>query len=207
MDLSSLVSAVKQMALDLGRVPKRDEFTAVYCTRDYIEKVAGGWTKLLQLADLYTPPGLKKPVIDEMPSLAKPPRKLWIDIETAPVCARVWGLYDQNIGLNQIVEDWFILSFAASLDGEVHYLDQRHAKPLNDDSMLLVAIHHLLCQADIVYSWYGESFDLKKINARFLKHGMSPPTSYRSVDGLKIARKNLTLAAAIWLCASSSVIN
>lgn len=59
MDLHQLVSALKEMATELGRVPKREEFTSVHCSRDYIAKVAGGWTELLQAADLYNPPGLK----------------------------------------------------------------------------------------------------------------------------------------------------
>lgn len=35
------------------------------------------------------------------------------DIETAPILASVWRIWDQNIGLNQIKADWHLLSFAA----------------------------------------------------------------------------------------------
>ena len=33
------------------------------------------------------------------------PKILIVDIETAPIVAQVWGLFDQNVGLNQIAQD------------------------------------------------------------------------------------------------------
>ena len=36
-----------------------------------------------------------------------------IDIETAPIVAHVWRLFDNNVGLNQIEQDWSILSYTA----------------------------------------------------------------------------------------------
>jgi hypothetical protein len=41
------------------------------------------------------------------------PRIVTLDIETAPIQSFHWGLFDQNIGLNQVACDWSILSFAA----------------------------------------------------------------------------------------------
>ena len=60
------------------------------------------------------------------------PRILLIDIETAPLLSYTWGTWDQNIGLNQIEQDTYILSWAAKwYDGSgVMYKDQRNAKDL-----------------------------------------------------------------------------
>lgn len=125
------------------------------------------------------------------------PRILFIDIETAPMLAYVWGLFDQNVGLNQIHSDWYIISFAAKWADEkkVMYADQSRAKNIENDKKLLEQIWKLLDEADIVVGQNVKSFDRKKINARFLAHGMSPPSSYRIIDTLLIARKNFALSS------------
>ena len=46
------------------------------------------------------------------------PRILMIDIETAPIQAYVWGIWDQNVGINQIIEPGYTLCFAAKWVGE-----------------------------------------------------------------------------------------
>jgi hypothetical protein len=48
----------------------------------------------------------------------KGPKVLFIDIETAPILARVWNIWEENIGLNQIEMDWSILAFAAKWLGD-----------------------------------------------------------------------------------------
>ena len=47
----------------------------------------------------------------------------------------------------------------------------------------------LLDEADIVLTQNGKKFDSKKVNARFILNGMQPPSHYRHVDTLIIARK------------------
>ena len=43
----------------------------------------------------------------------KKPRILLLDIESAPTMAAVWRLWKENIGLEQINNDWFIMSYSA----------------------------------------------------------------------------------------------
>ena len=38
---------------------------------------------------------------------------LIIDIETSPIMGKVWSLWKQNVSLDQIEEDWYIMSYAA----------------------------------------------------------------------------------------------
>jgi uncharacterized protein YprB with RNaseH-like and TPR domain len=115
---------------------------------------------------------------------------LFFDIETAPILAHVWGLFDQNVALNQIHTDWQVLSWSAKWLGsdEVMYADQRGNKKLNDKK-LLASIWKLLDEADIVCTQNGKKFDVKKLNARFLIHGFQPPSSYKHIDTLVLARK------------------
>ena len=123
----------------------------------------------------------------------KGPRVLVFDVETAPILANVWGLWDQNIGLNQIKQDWHLLSWAARwLDdpiGQVMYRDQRKAKDISNDKELLKPLWDLLDEADVVVTQNGNSFDIKKLNARFVANNMQPPSSYKCVDTLLIAKK------------------
>lgn len=117
------------------------------------------------------------------------PKVLLLDIETAPIVAHVWGLWDQNVGLNQIKSDWHLLSWSAKWLNEkpVMYKDQRSAKNIEDDSDLLKSIWKLLNEADVIITQNGKSFDQKKLNARFILNGMKPPSSYRHIDTKRIA--------------------
>ena len=127
-----------------------------------------------------------------MTKLAKP-RVLLIDIETAPITAYVWGLWDNNVPLNMVKSDWFILSWSAKWLGDAPsktmYQDQRNAKNIEDDSKLLKEIWNLLDQADIIVTQNGKKFDIRKLNTRFILHGFQPPSSFKHVDTLQLAKK------------------
>lgn len=125
------------------------------------------------------------------------PKILFVDIETAPMLGYVWGLFDQNIGLNQIHSDWHILSWAARWQGEskMHYMDQRNAKDIENEKTILEGIWKLLDDADIVVGHNSKRFDVKKLNARFLVHGMQPPSPFRQIDTLSIAKKNFAMTS------------
>jgi DNA polymerase III epsilon subunit-like protein len=120
------------------------------------------------------------------------PRVLLLDIETAPVLGYVWSLWDQNVGLNQVKSDWYILAWAAKWLGDppskIMYRDQRKAKNVEDDSAILKDIWKLMDEADIIITQNGKAFDAKKLNARFVIHGMQPPSSYKHIDTKQIAK-------------------
>lgn len=117
---------------------------------------------------------------------------LLFDIETAPIRAHVWGLWENNVGLNQIESDWHLLSWAAKWLGKskVMYQDQRKATDIEDDLKLLKGIWDLLDEADIVITQNGKQFDSKKLNARFVIQGMQPPSSYKHIDTRQLAKKH-----------------
>lgn len=119
------------------------------------------------------------------------PRILLLDIETSPIIAYAWGLFDINIGLNQIKEDWNILSFSAKWLGEkkMHYYDLRNSK-VTDDRKLLKPLLKLLNEADIVVTQNGKRFDIRKINARLIINNMPCPSPFRQIDTLTLAKKH-----------------
>lgn len=125
------------------------------------------------------------------------PKILVFDIETAPIIAHVWSIWEQNVGLNQIDSDWHVLSWAAKWFGnrEVMYMDQSTAKNIEDDAKLLKGIWKLLDEADIVITQNGRSFDQKKLNARFILNGFQPPSHYKHIDTKQIASKHFAFTS------------
>lgn len=124
----------------------------------------------------------------------KGPKVLLLDIETAPMLAYVWGLWDQNVALNQVHSDWYVLSWSAKWlsdpPSKIMYMDQRNAKDIEDDTRILKGLWKLLNDADILITQNGKSFDIKKLNARFVFHGFQPPSPSKHIDTLRIAKKH-----------------
>lgn len=118
-------------------------------------------------------------------------RVLVLDIETAPLLVYVWNLKDQYVGLNQMVQDSHIMAWSAKWLGasasSIRYYDQRNLKA-GDDLPILRPLWKMLNEADIVLTQNGKAFDAKKINARFMLHGMKPPKPYKHLDTYLIAR-------------------
>jgi DNA polymerase elongation subunit (family B) len=117
---------------------------------------------------------------------------LYLDIENSPNLSYTWGKYDQDV--IDFKQEWYIMSFAYKWDGEkvrVAALPDYKAykKDRTDDAELVEDLWHLLDEADVVIGHNVDRFDLRKINTRFLAHGLTLPSSYKTVDTLKVARK------------------
>jgi DNA polymerase elongation subunit (family B) len=125
------------------------------------------------------------------------PRVLFLDIETKPAKAFVWQQFENDVPLEMLIEDGAILSFCAKWAGEpeskVIYMDQRgKEKNLMNDKKLMQALWKLLDEADIVVAHNGNRFDIPKINARFIAHGLGAPSVYKKIDTLTLARSNFS---------------
>jgi DNA polymerase elongation subunit (family B) len=117
---------------------------------------------------------------------------LILDIETSPLRAFVWRLWDQNISLDGIISDWFMLSWAAKWLGE----EEAYSAVLTpvevmeeNDLRIVRRLRTLIDEADIVVAHHGDKFDMPKIRSRFLVHGMTPPSPYKQIDTKKIASR------------------
>ncbi len=111
-------------------------------------------------------------------------RILLLDIETSPNSAFVWGLWNQNISIDKIIDSSEVLCWAAKWLGEKHVLqfDKRAPGMLN-------AMHNLLEEADAVVTYNGNSFDLPVLNKEFLSNDFNPPAPYKSIDLCKVVQK------------------
>lgn len=111
---------------------------------------------------------------------------LLLDIESSPNVAHVWGIWQQNVGLNQLMESSYVLCWAAKWLGEDEVMfDSVHvSKP----KAMLKRIHNLISEADAVIHYNGTKFDMPTLNKEFLLHSMNPPAPYQQIDLLKQVR-------------------
>ena len=127
------------------------------------------------------------------------PKIVTLDIETAPNESYHWGLWDQNIGLEQIRVEWTILSFSAKWLGkkDVQYLDAggRGASKVRDDKALLTELWKILDEADIVVAQNGQAFDIKKINARLIMSGFKPYSPIKIIDTMLVAKRHFSFTS------------
>jgi DNA polymerase elongation subunit (family B) len=114
-------------------------------------------------------------------------KTLFLDIETAPNRAYVWGLFDQNISHDQVEQSSYILCWTAKWYGKkpVYFEsaeDQSHKS-------VLKPIHQLLDEADVVIHFNGTKFDIPILNREFVKHGFTPPSPYKQLDLYRVVRR------------------
>lgn len=122
-------------------------------------------------------------------------RILTLDIETAPMIGFVWKLWKENVGLNQLIGNSYIIGFAAKWYGEkeIIYDDLRSDGGKENDKRLVKKLAALLEEADAVVAHNGRDFDLRVVQARMFHYDMDPPSSYRTIDTKLIAVRNFRL--------------
>ncbi|BCO56127.1 hypothetical protein MINTM005_13710 [Mycobacterium intracellulare] len=118
------------------------------------------------------------------------PKILTLDIETQPATAEVWSLWDQNIGIQQIVEPSSVLCFAAKWE---HQKQVQFFAEWDGRGIMLDAAHELLDEADYVVTWNGRKFDIPHLMGEFLLTKRTPPSPHRDIDLFLVAKKNFNL--------------
>lgn len=118
------------------------------------------------------------------------------DIETSPNLGFIWGKYEQDV--IEYVSEWHMLCFAYRWLGE----NKTHVVALPDfglykkdpsnDLELIKVLYSLFDEADVLIAHNGDRFDQKKSQARFIYHGMTPPSPYKQVDTLKVAKQHFS---------------
>jgi hypothetical protein len=117
---------------------------------------------------------------------------LILDIETAPISAYVWGIWQQNVGTHQIQSDWFCLTWAAKwlFEDKVYSGKLKPKEAINqDDKRIIQGIWALVNEADIIIAHNGQKFDMPKLNSRFILNGLQPPLPYQIIDTLLHIRR------------------
>jgi uncharacterized protein YprB with RNaseH-like and TPR domain len=115
-------------------------------------------------------------------------KTLYLDIETTPIKAYVWGLWDQNVSIDQIIEPTEMLCFGARWGGskKVIFRSVHH----DGKQAMLEELHKLMDEADVLVGWNSAAFDHKHINREFLENGMIPPSPVKDLDLMSIVKAN-----------------
>jgi uncharacterized protein YprB with RNaseH-like and TPR domain len=113
---------------------------------------------------------------------------LLLDIETSPMQVYAWGLWDQNISIDQIIKSTEMLCFGARWLGEKKVI----FKSVHHDGKeeMLKELHSLMSEADLLVGWNSAAFDHKHINREFLEAGMAPPSPVKDLDLMSITKAN-----------------
>ena len=115
-------------------------------------------------------------------------KTLFLDIETTPMQVYTWGLFDQNISINQIIKSTEMLCFGARWLGEKKVI----FKSVHHDGKkaMLEDLHKIMDEADVLVGWNSAGFDHKHINREFLENGMKPPSPVKDLDLMSITKSN-----------------
>jgi DNA polymerase elongation subunit (family B) len=118
---------------------------------------------------------------------------LVIDIETCPHQSFTWGLWNQNISLNQLIEVSTILCWAAKWVGH----KQIYFSSIMEDSHknMIKKAHALIDEADAVITYNGKKFDMPTLNREFLLQKLLPPSPYKDIDLIQTARSKFNFAS------------
>lgn len=120
-------------------------------------------------------------------------KRLVIDIETSPNLAYVWGLWDQNIGLNQIELSGEMISFAAKWYGkkEAFFYSKFH----DGQEKMVEEAYNLINEADAVIHYNGKKFDMPHLRREFIVNNYSPHSPVLEIDLLSVARSRFRFAS------------
>lgn len=113
-----------------------------------------------------------------------------IDIETKPMISYHWGLFKQFISLDQIIDGGGLLSFASKTIGNdsVDFFSEWELGQRG----LVEAAYNLINDTDVLITYNGDRFDIKKLNAYFIQQGFPKPKPFKSIDLYKENRRHFS---------------
>lgn len=122
------------------------------------------------------------------------PRVLFFDIENAPSLGWFYDLWKEG-NIVGTKSDQYFLSVAYKFLGDKKVRsfslpDFKGYKPGSEnDKALVKELWKLFDEADIIIAHNGDRFDIRKTNARFAYYNLPPPSPYKTIDTLKVAKR------------------
>ena len=112
---------------------------------------------------------------------------LILDIETSPLVSHTWGLWQQNVGLEQIIEKPRVIGVAAKWTGQKRVFWLAEDARSHEDKV--TETHALMSEADLIVHFNGLSFDMPWLRTEFIQAGLTPPAPHRDVDLMQVVKK------------------
>ena len=110
---------------------------------------------------------------------------LHIDIETAPAIGACFGMFKQNLSVDHIIEDPYILGFSYLWDDEREKGAQWVSVKNEGRKAMLELAWDLMDEANYIVHINGTRFDVPWLQGEFMKDGIRggiPPSSFKNVD-------------------------
>jgi predicted PolB exonuclease-like 3'-5' exonuclease len=119
---------------------------------------------------------------------------IWvIDIENSPNLAFVWGIWEQNVNLDALMESQHVMCFAAKRHGEKKtefWSEYEHG-----EEAMFQRAYEILDEADVVVGYNSRRFDVPHLNREFLLRGYDPYSPIKHVDLLTVVRQQFKFAS------------
>jgi hypothetical protein len=119
---------------------------------------------------------------------------LHVDLETAYIVGAVWQMWDTSVA--QTLQDPYILGFGYAWNhiDKVHWVGMSdfpssYKKDHTNDKQIMLVLHKLIEEADVIVAHNAKAFDVKKIKGRFMFHGLSPTSPFKVVDTKLVAKQ------------------
>jgi len=111
---------------------------------------------------------------------------LFLDLETSPNLAYVWGLWNQNIAITQIESSTEVICWGARWLGQekVMFKSVHH----HGKKAMLDELHRLMDEADVLIGWNSAAFDSKHIKREFVENGYLPPSPWIELDLMRTVK-------------------
>lgn len=117
------------------------------------------------------------------------PKVLIIDIETRSLTVKTFGLKDQNIGLEQVVDDGGILCWSAKWLGSDKVFFEETQGNKSKEKVILKKLKKLMDEADIILGQNSQAFDVPIINGLLLYYDLIDDVKeYKQIDTLRMSR-------------------
>lgn len=117
------------------------------------------------------------------------PKVLILDIETRSLTVKTFGLRDQNIGLEQVVDDGGILCWSAKWLGSDKVFFEETKGVKSKEKVILKKLKKLMDEADIILGQNSQSFDVPIVMGLFLYYDLIDDVrEFRQIDTLRMSR-------------------
>ena len=115
------------------------------------------------------------------------------DIETSPHLSFHWGRWQQNISKIFTMEESRMICWAGKWYGEkeISFMSEWD----DGQDAMIEGIWTMLDEADVVIGFNSNKFDIKRVNAEFLRLGLGSPSPYQKIDLLLQARKHFAFSS------------
>lgn len=163
-----------------------------------------GWDNSEKLRDTFKKERKRRGIIKEelkktpFNSKLSMPRVAIMDIETLPAETLNFNLFDQNIGIEQVVSDICLLSWSAKFLNESEiYSDilTPEEAPIKNDRRIAQSAWDFISKCDFIIGHNWNGFDGKILNVAFLQYDI-PPLKYSTIDTYLVAKQSFKFSSS-----------